>query len=66
MPKEGLKLQLPKMDGWEIKPGVILLGEPTPVEGESVKLRCVANVLGTLCVVELRVTFKKEEPPQCG
>jgi hypothetical protein len=51
-------LKLPKMDGEEIHPGVILIGEPTPVPGTD-KLRCLANVLGALCVVELSIKFKK-------
>ncbi len=53
---EGM-LQLPKMDGCEIKPGVVLIGEPSSVPGTD-KLRCLANVLGTLCLIELKITFK--------
>jgi len=56
-PPEG-KLELPKMDGYEIRPGITLIGEPTPVEGTD-KLRCLANVLGSLCVVELSIKFKE-------
>lgn len=57
-PKNKLKieLQLPKMDGYEIHPGVVLIGEPTPVPGTD-KLRCLANVYGSLCRVELSIKF---------
>jgi hypothetical protein len=51
-------LDLPKMDGMEIRPGVRLIGEPTPTPGTD-KLRCLANVLGCLCVVELSIKFKE-------
>jgi hypothetical protein len=50
-------LDLPKMDGMEVRPGVVLIGEPTPMPGSD-KLRCLANVLGALCVVELSLKFK--------
>lgn len=53
-------LSLPKMDGTEVRPGVTLIGEPTPVPGTD-KLRCLANVLGCLCVVELSIRF---QPPE--
>ena len=53
-------LQLPKCDGMEVRPGVILIGEPTPVVGTD-KMRCLANVLGALCVVELSIKFKEKE-----
>lgn len=48
-----------KFDGREIQPGIILIGEPTPAEGNN-KLRCLANVFGMLALVELSVTFKRE------
>ncbi len=51
-------LNLPKMDGTEVRPGVTLVGEPTPVPGTD-KLRCLANVAGMLCVVELSIKFKE-------
>jgi hypothetical protein len=51
------RLELPSMDGVEIRPGVVLIGEPTPVPGTD-KLRCLANVAGMLCVVELNIVFK--------
>jgi hypothetical protein len=50
-------LQLPKMDGVEIRPGIILIGEPSPVAGSD-KLRCLANVAGMLAVVELGLKFQ--------
>lgn len=53
-------MSLPKMDGMEIRPGVTLIGEPTPMPGSD-KLRCLANVSGMLCVVELSIKFKKAE-----
>jgi hypothetical protein len=52
---EGI-LNLPKMDGVEIRPGIILIGEPTPDKGTN-KLRCLANVYGALCVIELSIKF---------
>jgi hypothetical protein len=54
-------LNLPPLDGVEIRPGVILIGEPTPVP-ETDKLRCLANVLGCLCVVELSIKFQAPAP----
>lgn len=52
-------LQLPKLHGYEVKPGIVLIGEPTPVPGSS-KLRCLANAFGALVVVELSIKFLKE------
>lgn len=49
---------LPKMDGMEVKPGVTLIGEPTPVAGTN-KLRALANVCGCLAVVELSIKFAR-------
>ena len=54
------EINLPKMDGVEIRPGVVLIGEPTPI-AETNKLRCLANVLGALCIVELSLTFKEPQ-----
>lgn len=48
------QLVLPKMDGKEIRGGIILIGEPSVVNGQ---LRCLANVYGALCLVELSVTL---------
>lgn len=53
-------LKLPKMDGHEIRPGVYLIGEPTPIAGTS-KLKCLANVGGALCLVELGIKFPKPD-----
>lgn len=49
-------LVLPKLAGCEVSPGVWLIGEPTAVPGSD-KLRCLANVAGCLCLVELRIRF---------
>jgi hypothetical protein len=49
-------MQLPKMDGLEIEPGIILIGEPTPIPGTHL-MRCLANIHGMLAVVELRIKF---------
>jgi hypothetical protein len=51
---------LPSMDQLEIKDGVILIGEPTPIMGTD-RLRCLANVYGMLAVVELRMRFIDKE-----
>ncbi len=56
-------LDLPQMDGTEIRPGVVLIGEPSPMPGTD-KLRCLANVLGCLCVVELSIKFRKPNEPR--
>jgi hypothetical protein len=50
-------VQLPKLDGVEVSPGVWLIGEPTPVPGTD-KLRCLANVGNGLALVELRLRFR--------
>lgn len=50
---------LPHLDGYEIRPGIILIGEPTPIE-QTNRLRCLANVDGTLAVVELSMKFMRE------
>lgn len=49
-------VSLPKMDGMEVSPGVILLGEPSPIAGTNT-MTCLANVSGMLCLVKLRITF---------
>ena len=49
-------LSLPTCDGVEIKPGVVLIGEPTVIAGTPL-LRCLANVGGMLAVVEWRMTL---------
>lgn len=57
MKPEGL-VTLPPMDGLEVTPGITLIGEPSPVPGTNL-LRCLANVGGMLCLIELRLTFKE-------
>lgn len=49
-------LNLPKMNGLEVSPGIFLIGEPSPVEG-STSLRCLADVNGALALVELKLRF---------
>lgn len=54
------KLTLPKMDGVEIKPGVFLIGEPTPrPDLGKTSLACLADIRGMLCTVELTIKFKE-------
>lgn len=53
------EMTLPKMHGTEVKPGITLIGEPTPVPGTT-KLRCLANCFGALAVVELSIKFQGE------
>jgi len=50
------EIKLPKMAGLEVSPGVTLIGEPSPIAGTN-KLRCLANVGGALCLVELSFKF---------
>lgn len=50
------EMKLPKLDGYEVRPNIFLVGEPTPIDGTS-KLRCLANVDGQLCLVELGIRF---------
>jgi len=52
-------LNLPKMDGHEISPGIFLIDEPTPIPGTN-KLRCLANYHGSLVIVELKLTFSEK------
>ena len=61
MPKSKLgKLVLPKMSGTEVAPGIILVGEPQSLPGTD-KLRCLADVGGALCLVELSVKFQVDQ-----
>jgi len=53
------ELTLPSMNGKEIAPGIFLIGEPSPQIGTD-KLRCLANVYGMLCLVELGIKFKEQ------
>lgn len=53
-------MHLDKLVGAEIAPGIICIGEPTPIPGTN-KMTALANVYGTLCLVELSVNFHKAE-----
>jgi hypothetical protein len=52
---------LTSLKGKEIRPGVIILENPTPISGTNL-MRALALADGYLCIVELKVTFgeKKE------
>lgn len=57
-------IKLPMMKGLYVRSNIELLEEPCPIEGTD-KLRCLANVNGALCVIELRLKFAaspKKEP----
>lgn len=47
---------LSKMSGLEVSPGILLIGEPSPVKGTNL-MRCLADVNGALCIVELSLKF---------
>jgi hypothetical protein len=51
---------LNKLDGIEIRPGVYLIGTPG-YHKESGKWRCLANVGGALCLVELNIAVISED-----
>jgi hypothetical protein len=52
-------INLPKMDGIEISPGVYLIGEPIPrPDLGKTAMACLANVQGMLAVVQLSIVFK--------
>lgn len=54
------KLILPECDGKEIRPGVFLIGEPTPRPDLGPRsLACLADVCGTLAVVELTIRLQE-------
>lgn len=55
-------IQLPVLDGYEVRPGMILIGEPTPVIGTNT-MRALANVFGELAVIELTVSFAMNNEP---
>lgn len=55
------ELVLDKCDGLEVRPGIVLIGEPAPIAGTNT-LRCLANVGGMLAVVELSVKFREWQP----
>ena len=50
--------RLDKLKDMEIQPGIIILEEPTPIPGTN-KMRALANVNGTLALIELSVTFSR-------
>jgi hypothetical protein len=53
------KLILPEMDGMEIRPGVFLIGEPSPrPDIGKTALVCLADYHGMLALVELSINFK--------
>lgn len=52
-------MTLPKLDGYEIRPGIFLIGEPTPIPGTD-KLRCLVNEYGALGVAELSIKFPQQ------
>jgi hypothetical protein len=49
-------VELPKMDGMEVSPGIWLIGEPTPIPNTNL-LRCLARVGNALCLIELSMKF---------
>lgn len=57
------ELLLPPVNGREIAPGIVLIGEPSPRPdlGPN-RLACLADVDGTLCVVELSFAFRDRVP----
>ena len=54
-------LNLNNLDGAEVREGIFLIGEPTPIPGTN-KMKALANVRGYLCLIELSVTFSKVSP----
>lgn len=61
------ELKMPKCSGKEIRPGVFLIGEPTPRPdlGPN-KFACLADVSGALCLVELSIRVLKNETDKEG
>jgi hypothetical protein len=56
------RITLPKMNGTEISPGIWLIGEPTPrPDLGKTALVCLANVFGTLGLVQLSIKFKENK-----
>lgn len=47
---------LPKLNGLEVSPGIVLIGEPTPIAGSNL-MRCLADVGGALCLIEISLKF---------
>ena len=50
------EVQIPKLDGKEVSPGVFIVGEPPRVPGTN-KLIALAEVQGCLCKIELALRF---------
>ena len=55
------QLTIPKTDGVEVAPGIVLIGKPSPRPdlGDNV-LVCLANIKGMLGLVQLRMRFMLE------
>lgn len=52
-------INIPKMDGVEIRPGIWLIGEPTPrPDLGKTAMVCLANIEGMLGLVELSIKFE--------
>jgi hypothetical protein len=50
--------ELPKMDGKEVSPGVIIIGEPTRIPGTN-KMVALAEFYGTIAKIELVIKIKE-------
>jgi hypothetical protein len=53
---ERMTMTMPKMDGHEIRPGIYLIGEPTPIPGTN-KMTALADYYGALALVEIVMRF---------
>jgi hypothetical protein len=52
---------LPDMDGWEVSPGIFIIGQPSPApERGRDKMVALANVEGMLALIEIRIKPKQE------
>lgn len=49
-------VQLPSLDGYEVAPGINIIGEVTPIPGTN-RMRALVNYLGALAVAELSIKF---------
>lgn len=49
-------VEMPKIDGMEVSPGVFIVGEPAPIPGTN-KFRALADMAGCLVIVELSLKF---------
>lgn len=50
--------ELPTMDGKEVCPGVIIIGEPTKIPGTN-KMVTLAEFHGTVALIELVIQIKE-------